>query len=198
MPSLRSVESIKAGAAHHHGRTSSAASNKYREEDSGTVRTVHIFSRQSDRSTSQSPPPSQVFDSPGIMVGSGISDDSTTIDGSDDAWEELKPYLEVQSESIVVSIQSLLAAIRRGAQVHELNENLTQIITIATSIVAVCKDSLPAASVQLGMEILHDLSENCNKLGEMQSLSEITKTTRQAMASSSFGVAKAMKELMKL
>jgi protein SPA2 len=104
----------------------------------------------------------------------------------------------VQSESIVYSIQSLLAAIRRGAQVHELNENLTQIITIVTSIVAVCKDSLPAASVQLGTEILHDLSENCNKLGEMQSLSEITKTTRQAMASSSFGVAKAMKELMKL
>jgi protein SPA2 len=96
MPSLRSVESIKAGAAHRHGRTSSAASNKYREEDTGTVRTVHTFSRQSDRSTSRSPPPSQVFDSPGIMVGSGISDDSTTIDGSDDAWEELKVFMNHQ------------------------------------------------------------------------------------------------------
>ena len=90
MPSLRSVESIKAGAVQQHGRTSSAASNRFREEDTGMVRTVHEFSRQSDRSTSQSPQSSQVFDSPGITVGSGVSDDSATMDGGDDAWEELK------------------------------------------------------------------------------------------------------------
>jgi hypothetical protein len=92
MPSLRSVESIKAGATHQHGRTTSAASNRFREEDTGMVRTVHDFSRQSDRSTSQSPQPSQVFDSPGITVGSAVSDDSATMDGGDDAWEELKVF----------------------------------------------------------------------------------------------------------
>lgn len=81
----------------------------------------------------------------------------------------------------------------------ELDENLTQIITIVSSIVAVCKDSFPVGSTQRGGEILRELGDNCNKLSEMQSSStEITKTTRTAMAAASFGVAKAMKELMKL
>lgn len=81
---------------------------------------------------------------------------------------------------------------------NELEENLTQIITIVSSIVAVCKDSFPPNQTQRGGEILRDLSDNCNKLSEMQSFTEITKTTRTAMATASFGVAKAMKELMKL
>src|SRR5260221_4652448 len=109
-----------------------------------------------------------------------------------------QPYLEVQSESIVYSIQSLLAAIRKGSQMNELKENLAQIITIASSIVAVCKESIPPSSAQQGAEILHDLSRHCDQLSETQSLTEITKQTRQTMASASFGVAKAMKELMKL
>lgn len=80
----------------------------------------------------------------------------------------------------------------------ELEENLTQIITIVSSIVAVCKDSFPPGSTQKGADILRELSGNCNKLSEMQSNTEITKYTRSAMATASFGVAKAMKELMKL
>lgn len=80
----------------------------------------------------------------------------------------------------------------------ELDENLTQIITIVSSIVAVCQDSFPTGSSQRGGEILRELSDNCNKLSEQQSATEITKTTRAAIASASFGVAKAMKELMKL
>ena len=81
---------------------------------------------------------------------------------------------------------------------NELDENLTQIITIASSIVAVCKDSIPPSSAQQGAEILSDLSRHCSQLRETQTLTEITKQTRQTMASASFGVAKAMKELMKL
>lgn len=80
----------------------------------------------------------------------------------------------------------------------ELEENLTQIITIASSIIAVCKDSFPPRSTQKGADLLRELSDNCNKLSEMQSGTEITKATRTAMATASFGVAKAMKELMKL
>lgn len=80
----------------------------------------------------------------------------------------------------------------------ELDENLTQIITIVSSIVAVCKDSFPSGSAQRGSEILRELSDNRHKLSEMQSLTDITKQTRTAMAAASFGVAKAMKELMKL
>lgn len=77
----------------------------------------------------------------------------------------------------------------------ELNENLTQIITIVSSIVAVCKDSLPAAAGKAGEELIQQLSDNCNKLSELQSQGDSSKQTRQAMASSSFAVAKAMKEL---
>jgi hypothetical protein len=88
--------------------------------------------------------------------------------------------------------------VRRGALLTELNENLTQIITIVSSIVAVCKESFPPGASQRGAEILREMSENCNKLSEMQATSEITKSARQSMASASFGVAKAMKELMKL
>lgn len=79
-----------------------------------------------------------------------------------------------------------------------MNENLTQIITIVSSIVAVCKDSLPPGSAQEGNEILRELSEHANKLSEVQSLPEVTKESRQIMAKSSFAVANAMKGLMKL
>ena len=79
-----------------------------------------------------------------------------------------------------------------------LNENLTQIITIVSSIVAVCKDNLPPASAEEGGDILRELSEHANKLSEVQALPEVTKESRQVMAKSSFAVANAMKGLMKL
>lgn len=110
----------------------------------------------------------------------------------------LQPYLDAQAQSIVLPIRTLLSAIRAGAGAPELNENLTQIITIVSSIVAVCKDSLPAASARIGEDVIQQLSDNCNKLSELQSQGEITKQTRQAMATSSFAVAKAMKELSAL
>ena len=79
-----------------------------------------------------------------------------------------------------------------------LNENLTQIITIVSSIVAVCKDNLPPASARQGKEILRELDEHANKLSEVQALPEMTKEARQTMAKSSFAIANAMKGLMKL
>lgn len=77
-----------------------------------------------------------------------------------------------------------------------LNENLTQIITIVSSIVAVCKDNLPPASAQQGNEILRELDDHANKLSE--ALPEVTRESRQTMAKSSFAIANAMKGLMKL
>jgi len=79
-----------------------------------------------------------------------------------------------------------------------LNENLTQIITIVSSIVAVCSDNLPPASAQQGAELLRELGEHARKLSEVQTLPEVTKESRQVMAKSSFAVANAMKGLMKL
>jgi protein SPA2 len=92
----------------------------------------------------------------------------------------------------------VLSAVRSPAPSPNLNENLTQIITIVSSIVAVCKDSLPSASLKEGNDILRELIDHCNKLSEIQAMPEITKESRQAMAKSSFAVANAMKSLVKL
>ncbi|GAA5859755.1 hypothetical protein JCM1840_006439 [Sporobolomyces johnsonii] len=124
--------------------------------------------------------------------------------GSDRDPEELRAYIENQTEAIVHSIQSLLSAIRSGAQGSQLTENLTQIITIVSSIVAISKEALPDHSRHEGDAILQDLTDHCDKLSEMQSQSDggaghqgaaFTKQTKQAMASASFGVAKSLKQL---
>nr|GAT57893.1 predicted protein [Mycena chlorophos] len=145
----------------------------------------------SDNSSSEntnSPPP--IFDQP--------NNDSTVADGSEDAWAELKPYLEAQTESIVYAIQSVLSGVRSPTPSPTLNENLTQIITIVSSIVAVCNDNLPPATAAQGNEILRELSDHANRLSEVQAQPEVTKESRQVMAKSSFAIANAMKGLMKL
>ncbi|KII95770.1 hypothetical protein PLICRDRAFT_34713 [Plicaturopsis crispa FD-325 SS-3] len=147
-------------------------------------------------STGSSPPP--IFDQPPRRTGGIGSDDSAIADGSEDAWAELKPYLEAQTESIVYAIQSVLSGVRSPTPSPTLNENLTQIITIVSSIVAVCNDNLPPASAQQGNEILRELGEHANRLSEVQAQKEVTKESRQVMAKSSFAVANAMKGLMKL
>lgn len=76
-------------------------------------------------------------------------------------------------------------------------ENLTQIITIVSSIVAVCGDALPSNNVQ-GREILRELTGHAERLSEMQGLGEVTKESRQVMAKSSFAIANAMKGLQKI
>ncbi|KAG2131707.1 uncharacterized protein EDB93DRAFT_1311288 [Suillus bovinus] len=148
-------------------------------------------------SLTSSPPP--IFDkSPIASTLGGISDDSAAPEGGEDAWSELKPYLEAQTESIVYAIQSVLSGVRSPVPPPTLNENLTQIITIVSSIVAVCSDNLPPASAQQGAELLRELGEHARKLSEVQTLPEVTKESRQVMAKSSFAVANAMKGLMKL
>ncbi|KAG8752017.1 component of the polarisome, partial [Ceratobasidium sp. 423] len=150
----------------------------------------------SDRSSSVgSPHNPAIFDTP---LQTASTNGASDAEGGDDAWEELKPYLEAQSESIAFSIQALLSAIRNGAQGPEINENLAQIISIVSSIIAVSKESLPRASARQGTDIVSQLSEQCDRLSELQGRAELTKQDRQTMAANAFGVAKAMKELMKL
>ena len=110
-------------------------------------------------------------------------------------WAELRNYIEVQTEAIVHSIQALLSAIREGAQGVQLNENLTQITTIVSSIVAISKGNLPAKSRSEGERILDELTDNCERLSEMQSHPTFDKNTKSAMASASYGVAKGLKAL---
>ncbi|KAI0042955.1 hypothetical protein FA95DRAFT_1524753 [Auriscalpium vulgare] len=152
---------------------------------------------RSDPSSSDASSPPPIFDNHPSATGV-VSDDSAMAEGSEDAWTELKPYLEAQTESIVYAIQSVLSGVRSPTPSPTLNENLTQIITIVSSIVAVCHDNLPASSARQGSEILRELSEHANKLSEMQALPEVTKESRQIMAKSSFAIANAMKGLQKL
>jgi protein SPA2 len=79
-----------------------------------------------------------------------------------------------------------------------LNENITQIITIVSSIVAVCNNNVLAASAQQGNDIFREPNEHANKLSEVQALSEVTKESRQVMAELSFAAATAMTGLMTL
>lgn len=110
-------------------------------------------------------------------------------------WSELRNYIEVQTEAIVHSIQALLSAIREGAQGVQLSENLTQITTIVSSIVAISKGNVPAKSKAEGERILDELTDNCEKLSEMQSQDRFDKSTKSSMASASYGVAKGLKAL---
>ena len=95
----------------------------------------------------------------------------------------------------------MLSGVRSPTPSPTLNENLTQIITIVSSIVAVCNESIPFG----GRDVLRELSENCDRLSEVQaSMSSgngsnfSNKETRQIVAKSSFAVANAVKVLMKL
>ncbi|WFD21048.1 component of the polarisome [Malassezia caprae] len=121
-----------------------------------------------------------------------------------DNWAELRNYIEVQTEAIVHSIQSLLSALREGAQGVQLNENLTQITTIVSSIVAISRDHLPQVSarhpsmVTEAERIFADLTENCDRLSDMQSNETFDRSAKSIMASASYGVAKGLKSLNEL
>ncbi|KAF8070406.1 hypothetical protein FPV67DRAFT_1017824 [Lyophyllum atratum] len=198
-PSLRSVDEVRSSHQRKGSSNSISSRGRFSDMSSPPSRTVDTRRRPpSDNSSSEktnSPPP--IFDQPGNSGGI-LSDDSTQAEGSEDAWTELKPYLEAQTESIVYAIQSVLSGVRSPTPSPTLNENLTQIITIVSSIVAVCNDNLPPASSRQGNEILRELSDHANKLSEVQALPEVTKESRQIMAKSSFAIANAMKGLTRL
>lgn len=78
----------------------------------------------------------------------------------------------------------------------QLNENLEQITTIVSSIIAISKDNLPAGPrAAEGERILQALTVDCEKLSEMQSRPTFDKATKSTMASASYGVAKGLKAL---
>lgn len=120
--------------------------------------------------------------------------------GADD-WDDVKPYLNTQSSALVSSIQSLLAAIRTGDQGQTLNQHLSEVIAISSSIVGVTRNCIPTNLRVRGDELLRDLVANTNRLSEAQETSrgeQFDKQTRQEIANYSFGVAKSLKALMKL
>jgi protein SPA2 len=195
-PSLRSVNEKDHQRKGSAGPSALGSSSRYENPMYPTSRPSDEYARRtpSENSSSEktnSPPP--IFDQAPNTAGTASDGD-----GTEDNWAELKPYLEAQTESIVYAIQSVLSGVRSPTPSPTLNENVTQIITIVSSIVAVCKDNFPPTSAQPGNEILRELGDNANKLSEMQALPEVTKESRQVMAKSSFAIANAMKGLMKL
>ncbi|KAH9048454.1 hypothetical protein EDB84DRAFT_1457065 [Lactarius hengduanensis] len=186
-PGLRTVEEGRPSPAHQRGLSETSIKRSEREQ--------HVHSESS--SDDSSAPPT-IFDQIGANAPGITSPDSAAAEGSEDAWTELKPYLEAQTESIIYAIQSVLSGVRSPTPSPTLNENLTQIVTIVSSIVAVCHDNLPANQARQGGDILRELSEHANKLSETQTLPEVTKESRQVMAKSSFAIANAMKVLQKL
>ncbi|KAF8160871.1 hypothetical protein B0H34DRAFT_765957 [Crassisporium funariophilum] len=201
-PSLRSVEEARSSHQRKASQNSmSSRGGRFSESPSSPPNPRSYVDRRrppSENSSSEqtnSPPP--IFDIHGNS-GGVVSDDSAQAEGSEDAWAELKPYLEAQTESIVYAIQSVLSGVRSPTPSTKLSENLAEIITIVSSIVAVCNDNLPPATAQQGNEILRELSEHANKLSDVQALPEVTKESRQIMARSSFAIANSMKGLMKL
>ncbi|KAI0363111.1 hypothetical protein BV20DRAFT_204698 [Pilatotrama ljubarskyi] len=202
-PSLRSVEELRSA----HQRSNSSTSSRSGEDryspaspPRGAASRPSLEGRRppSNMSSSNASSPPPVFDQPKPNGNVTKGDTSANGENPDDAWAELKPYLEAQTESIVYAIQSVLSGVRNPTPSPALNENLTQIITIVSSVVAVCKDNFPPASQQQGEEILRELGEHANKLSEVQAQAEVTKEARHVMAKSSFAVANAMKGLMKL
>jgi len=99
----------------------------------------------------------------------------------------------------VVAIQNVVNGLRSPTPPPTLDEHITQIITIVASIVAVCKDNLPPNSVQQGREHLKQLSDNANRLSELQAgpPDTIKKESRQ-VAKSIFAIANIMKSLGKM
>lgn len=193
---LRAVEELRSS---NHDRMSSNGSS--RDVEFGMSMSLAdrrvTGSTEPPGSNANSPPP--VFDrSSGPFGSAGIDTSLTPPEGGEDAWSELKPYLEAQTGSIVYAIQSILSGVRSPNPAPSLSENLSQVITIVSSIVAVCSDNLPPASAQQGAEILKILRVNAKTLEDVQRLPEVTKESRQVMAKSSFAIANAMKGLMKL
>lgn len=196
------------------------------EPKDATAQPAALGASTTSTSTSTSPAiaaTSPVLPAPGTDVSSGKSPVMTTTssvpagssatpvaaneEAAQEDWAELRNYIEVQTEAIVHSIQSLLSALREGAQSVQLNENLTQITTIVSSIVAITRDNLPQASsssshsssmAEEAEAILAELTENCDRLSDMQSNATYDRTAKSVMASASYGVAKGLKALNEL
>jgi len=175
---MRTMNSTSSRVDDYHSPTRTNKPREMSPPRNNSVRPLATTRRPpSEPSSSSASSPPAVFDT--ALNGRGPSgpgsDDSAPTENPDDGWAELKPYLETQSESIKYAIQSVLSAVRSPAPSPHLNESLTQIITIVSSIVAVCKDSLPSNSVNQGRDILRELSDHCNKLSEIQAMPEVTK-----------------------
>lgn len=110
----------------------------------------------------------------------------------------LQHYLESQTEAIVHSIQSLLSAIRGGIQGQQLDDHLTEIVTIVSSIISMSQENMSPSLRQQGADVFRELSNNCDKLKNLQQTHDgamFDRQTKQAVAAASFAIARSLKQL---
>ncbi|KAI8615600.1 hypothetical protein BC830DRAFT_1121817 [Chytriomyces sp. MP71] len=120
--------------------------------------------------------------------------------------DELKDYLEKQTDLIVQAIQSLLNSMRQNQSFGaEFTSTVASISTIVTSIVSVSTITMGKSSAAgfrvRGLEILADLKESSGKIGELGAnlvAQPGSKALKQRIASSSYEIAKFVKELISL
>ncbi|EXX59201.1 Spa2p [Rhizophagus irregularis DAOM 197198w] len=126
--------------------------------------------------------------------------------------DELKDFLERQTEAIVHAIHTLLQAIRGGATYstsNDLTDNINTITSIVLTVIKVCQDSFKSSAGAIyrtrGDIILKELENNVDKLEEMNDLIAkdstdfmSNKTSKQRLAGASFEIAKFTKELVGL
>ncbi|KAH9275123.1 hypothetical protein BASA83_002347 [Batrachochytrium salamandrivorans] len=141
--------------------------------------------------------------------GDGNDNRSGDNDNADDGSyeiEELKIYLEQQTDLIVQAIQSLLYAMRQSSNFGQgFKDTVTGITNIVDNLVEVSRSTLnrpPGAEfLERGENILQELSTaniRLDELGTSMINSPQSKTLKQKLASSSYEIAKFVKELISL
>ncbi|KAJ3015900.1 component of the polarisome [Thoreauomyces humboldtii] len=157
----------------------------------------------------------------GDQEGGGHADNNSQqqqqLQQQDDAFEidELKIFLEKQTDQIVQAIQSLLYAMRapppnasdpsQPSSPPPFTSTVSGITRIVDNLVVVARDTLHRPSGQefrsRGEMILEDLStanKRLEHLGEQMVQQPNSKTGKQKLASSSYEIAKYVKELISL
>ncbi|KAG9306595.1 hypothetical protein G9A89_004792 [Geosiphon pyriformis] len=121
--------------------------------------------------------------------------------------DEVKKFLEVQTETIVSAIQSLLSFIRNDSSSREINDSVNNITTIVSNVIAVCRNAFTSSSGApyraKGEIVLKDLENSVDLLDEMRETITANyeefgtnKIFKQRLASASFQIAKFTKELV--
>ncbi|KAH7098298.1 hypothetical protein BKA62DRAFT_376181 [Auriculariales sp. MPI-PUGE-AT-0066] len=160
-----------------------AATNGYTHAHTPSVQTI-----RETASSSGSP----------ISVRSGVS---VYKGGAGDSWGELKPYIEQQCDSILQAVSGVLANVRAPAATG-VGDNVSQIIALVGSVVAVCNGPDAGALPPRAKTLARNLGDHADQLSNAAprggSNGELSKEARQAIAKSTFEIAGAVKELVKL
>ncbi|KZV84365.1 hypothetical protein EXIGLDRAFT_842250 [Exidia glandulosa HHB12029] len=119
--------------------------------------------------------------------------------GGGETWDDVRPKIEAPSDTILKDVQTVLAGIRT-ANSRALADPMSEIVALVGNVVALCRQGgVPPR----GAGLVRELSEHVERLSGQQALiprdgGELSKDARQEIAKASFGIANALKELLKV